>query len=581
MDDVRAFWREHNFDLRVACVRKEYDSEDDSETLQPAKTTRQEFRNRFGRHRNRSLPPYNKRSRYDSPDRRSESRERTGSRSYSKSREYYSPRETRTEADRNYNGFETITESRSRGRGTYRGLGYNYQGRSKGYQDKDQSNSERYREALKYNPYTKQAFNKTKNPIIWNRTHQFEDKNRGEGWDDNPNDDWTKRTQMQKDTPDNYSDRESTWKEDEAPQHQVAVLQSKQHTQQTQRVQQVQKQLKQQAPAQAPKKQGREDQPPSQEDIDKQEIIQERHAALQKEKEEMNIPDSDNDWEQLIGAIDNNNNLTPRSAQKQLQEMIQQSISNKIKKQQQQTIVSKIEQRIISPVPSMINTGMNKDKPVIQSQLSVTPTQKPQRRSRIRQRLRKAERELEEMKAKQQLQQQNNRYFNNINVEIPDIQGTIGQLAGLQPSPRAESPGLNAGLRPMEAGSISASNRERTKPQINEDHDDNADEEEDEQTDEAALNQNKDYRVNIISQFPVQENLGTQPQNNQDLNALNQMEKDNAGPAPVGVQERPKIGRGSNKSKTESLNASEEQNQGNNAQTQTKTTSKVPKTNAA
>ncbi|KAA6394467.1 MAG: hypothetical protein EZS28_010004 [Streblomastix strix] len=47
MDDARAFWKEHNFYLRVACVKKEYDSEDDSETLQPVKTTRQEFRNRI------------------------------------------------------------------------------------------------------------------------------------------------------------------------------------------------------------------------------------------------------------------------------------------------------------------------------------------------------------------------------------------------------------------------------------------------------------------------------------------------------------------------------------------------------
>ncbi|KAA6396227.1 MAG: hypothetical protein EZS28_008250, partial [Streblomastix strix] len=39
MDDVRAFWREYNFDLRVACVGKEYDSKDDSEKRQPAKTT--------------------------------------------------------------------------------------------------------------------------------------------------------------------------------------------------------------------------------------------------------------------------------------------------------------------------------------------------------------------------------------------------------------------------------------------------------------------------------------------------------------------------------------------------------------
>ncbi|KAA6359510.1 MAG: hypothetical protein EZS28_044963, partial [Streblomastix strix] len=112
-------------------------------------------------------------------------------------------------------------------------------------------------------------------------------------------------------------------------------------------------------------------------------------------------------------------------------------------------------------------------------------------------------------------------------------------------------------------------------------HDDNADEEEDEQTDEAALNQNKDYRVNIISLPPVQEILGTQPQNNQGLNALSQMEKYNAGPALVGVTEKPKRGKGSKKSKTEGLNYSEEQNQGNNVQTQTKTTSKVPKTKAA
>ncbi|KAA6394563.1 MAG: hypothetical protein EZS28_009911 [Streblomastix strix] len=228
----------------------------------------------------------------------------------------------------------------------------------------------------------------------------------------------------------------------------------------------------------------------------------------------------------------------------------------------------------------MISTGMNKDKPVIQSQLPVTPTQKPQHRSGIRQRLKKAERELEELKAKQQLQQQNNIDLNNINVETPDIQGTVGQLTGLQPSQRTESPGLNAGLRPMEVGSISASNSERTEPQINEGHDDNADEEEDEQTDEAALNQNKDYRVNVISQPLVQENLGTQPQNIQGLNALSQMNKDDAGPAPVGVQEKPKRGRGSKKSKPEGLIASEEPSQGNNAQAQTKTTSKVPKTKA-
>ncbi|KAA6317174.1 MAG: hypothetical protein EZS28_055140, partial [Streblomastix strix] len=170
---------------------------------------------------------------------------------------------------------------------------------------------ERYREAQKYNPYTKQAFNKTKNPINWNRTHEFEDKNRGEGWDDNPNDDWTKRTQMQKDAPDNHSDRYSTWTEDEVPQLQVSTPQNKQPTQQTQRVQQIQVQLKQQVPSHIPKQKERIGQKPNQDDIDEQEIIQERLAALQKEKEELDISDSNMEWQQLIGAIDNNNNLTP------------------------------------------------------------------------------------------------------------------------------------------------------------------------------------------------------------------------------------------------------------------------------
>ncbi|KAA6359417.1 MAG: hypothetical protein EZS28_045057 [Streblomastix strix] len=231
----------------------------------------------------------------------------------------------------------------------------------------------------------------------------------------------------------------------------------------------------------------------------------------------------------------------------------------------------------------MISTGMNKDKPTVQSQLSVTPTQKSQHRAGLRQKLKKAERELEELKAKQQLQQQKeNTDLNNESVQTPDIQGTVGQLAGLQPSPIAESPSLIAGLRPEEAGSISASNRKRTEPQINEGHDnDNADEEEDEQTDEAALNQNKDYRVNVISQPLVQENLGTQSQNNQGLNAQSQMQKDDVGPAPVGVQEKPKKGKGSKKAKAEGLDASVEQNQGNIAQAQTKTTSKTPKTKAA
>ncbi|KAA6347348.1 MAG: hypothetical protein EZS28_052036, partial [Streblomastix strix] len=306
-----------------------------------------------------SLSPHSKRSRYDSPDRRSESRERSGSRGYSRSRDYDSPRETRTEADKNFNGFETRNESRGRSRGAYRGRGYSYQGRGQNYQDRDQSNQERYKEAQKYNPYTKQAFNKTKNPINWNRTHQFEDRNREEGWDDNPNDDWVKRTQMQKDPPDNHNDRDSTWTEDEAPQHHPPPPQSKQPAQQTQRVQQIQAQPKQQAPAQIPKQRVRTGQPPNQDDIDEQEIIQERLAALQKEKENLGVSDSDTEWQQLIRAIDSNNDLTPRSAQKQLQEMTLQAVSDQTARQQQQTIGSKTQQRIISPLPRMISTGMN------------------------------------------------------------------------------------------------------------------------------------------------------------------------------------------------------------------------------
>ncbi|KAA6375045.1 MAG: hypothetical protein EZS28_029429 [Streblomastix strix] len=481
MDEFRAFWREYNFDLSVACVRRDYDLEDDSEILQPTKTTRREFRNKFGRNRNRSLSPHNKRSRYDSNDR--------GLRIKRKIR-----------IKKLFKVQRTLE------------FKINCRQRLQWIRDQD-----RYREAQKYNPYTKQAFNKTKNPINWNKTHQYE----GECWDDNPNDDWTKRTQMQKDPPDNHSDKDSTWSEDEAPQHHATPPQPKQPIQQTQRVQQIQVQPKQQAPALVPKKKGRKEQSPNQDDIDVLEIIQERLAALQKENKDLSIPDSDSDC-----------------------------------------------------------TGMNKDKSVIQSQLSVTPTQNPQHRSGMRQGLKKAERELELLKTKKQLRQQENNDLNNINVEMPDIHGTVGQLTCLQPSPSAEVPCLNAGLKPKEAGSISASNRERTEPQINEGYDDNANEEEDEQIDEAALNQQKDYRVNTISQAPVQENLSKQSQNIQGLNALNQMEKDDAGPAPVGVQEKPKKGKRSKKAKTEGLNASVEQNQGNNAQYQTNTASKVPRPKA-
>ncbi|KAA6371489.1 MAG: hypothetical protein EZS28_032985 [Streblomastix strix] len=229
MDEVRAFWRKYNFDLRVAYVRKEYDSENDLEPLQPAKTTRQEFRNRIGKHRNRSLSLRIKKSRYESSYRRSESRERSGSRCYSRQRDHQGPRETKMDIDRIQNGFETKCEPGGGGCRAFRGRYSNYQGRGYSYQDRNQPYLERYRDAYKYNPYSMQNFNKIKNPLNWNRIHQYYYKNRREGWDDNPKDKWTKCIQMQKDPPDNHSDRDSSWTQDEVHQHQITTQQPKQH----------------------------------------------------------------------------------------------------------------------------------------------------------------------------------------------------------------------------------------------------------------------------------------------------------------------------------------------------------------
>ncbi|KAA6371389.1 MAG: hypothetical protein EZS28_033085 [Streblomastix strix] len=194
-----------------------------------------------------------------------------------------------------------------------------------------------------------------------------------------------------------------------------------------------------------------------------------------------------------------------------------------------------------------------------------------------KQRQKKFERKLQKLQASQWLQQIGYNDLNNMNVDISDIQGTVGQLTGMQPSSGAQSPGLNAGLKLKETVSISANNRERTEPQINEGHEDNAEEEEKEQTDEAALIQNKDYRADIISLPAVQDNLGTQPQNDQGLNAKSQKDKDNTGPAPVSVLLKLKKWKGSKKTKIKGLNAPNEPSQGNNAQTQTKTVFTVPK----
>ncbi|KAA6394081.1 MAG: hypothetical protein EZS28_010395 [Streblomastix strix] len=90
----------------------------------------------------------------------------------------------------------------------------------------------------------------------------------------------TKRTHMQKDAPENHSDRDSTWTEDEVPLHQIATSQPKQPVQQTQRVQQIQVQPKQQAPVQIPRQSRRKDASPNKDNIDEQEILQEMLAAF-------------------------------------------------------------------------------------------------------------------------------------------------------------------------------------------------------------------------------------------------------------------------------------------------------------
>ncbi|KAA6376950.1 MAG: hypothetical protein EZS28_027524 [Streblomastix strix] len=197
--------------------------------------------------------------------------------------------------DRNQNRNETRSEPRGNERGTIRGRGQNYQGRGQSYQDRDQTHQERYRETQKQKQYTKQILSKPKNPLNWNRRQQYDNRNRGEGWGDDPNDERAKRTQMRNDPLENHNDRDSTWTEDEAPQHQVATLQPKQPVLLTQQIYQIQVLPKQQTPVQIPRYRGRQDTVPDQDDIDELEMLQEKLAALQKEKEQYGISDSMND----------------------------------------------------------------------------------------------------------------------------------------------------------------------------------------------------------------------------------------------------------------------------------------------
>ncbi|KAA6395039.1 MAG: hypothetical protein EZS28_009432 [Streblomastix strix] len=251
-------------------------------------------------------------------------------------------------------------------------------------------------------------------------------------------------------------------------------------------------------------------------------------------------------------------NAIPNQDDNDEQEIIQESQRHcrerkKTKQQvQQQTTNTKAQQNVVPSAQRMINTAMNKDKLSSKTTQSNTPTQKP-----------RTERED----------------LNNIDVGAFDIQGTVGKLTSLYPISGAQSSSLNTRLKLKEAGSIQVRNRNKIVLQINKGQEDSAEEEADEQTEEVVLIQNIDYRVNEISQLRVQENLGSQPQIDQDLSAFSQMEKENTGLAPIRVQEKPKKGKGDRKSKTEGLNASDE-NQGCNTQIQTQTSSTVQKPKA-
>ncbi|KAA6354596.1 MAG: hypothetical protein EZS28_049877, partial [Streblomastix strix] len=114
-------------------------------------------------------------------------------------------------------------------------------------------------------------------------------------------------------------------------------------------------------------------------------------------------------------------------------------------------------------------------------------------------------------KANQQRQQllDSNPDYNNRDIDNPDNQQAVKQPSVVQPA-ASESLALVAG-QASGLGLISPSNGQKAVIQLNQrDEDESA---EDEQTDEAALNQNMEYRVNQISQRPDQQlNLLTQQQ---------------------------------------------------------------------
>ncbi|KAA6376257.1 MAG: hypothetical protein EZS28_028218 [Streblomastix strix] len=166
----------------------------------------------------------------------------------------------------------------------------------------------------------------------------------------------------------------------------------------------------------------------------------------------------------------------------------------------------------------------------------------------------------------------------NTIVEALTSTRPVGQLIGLQPLTSAENPSLNAALKKGQAGLISARNREKTDPKINERKDDNS--EKKVKLMKHHQSKKKIYRIHTIIQTSIKEYLPSKFQPNWSLNALSEMEKDDSGSAPVGVLGKPKQGKGKRKSKTEGLNASDDQSQSSNAQAQTQIASAVPKPKA-
>ncbi|KAA6380925.1 MAG: hypothetical protein EZS28_023546 [Streblomastix strix] len=188
----------------------------------------------------------------------------------------------------------------------------------------------------------------------------------------------------------------------------------------------------------------------------------------------------------------------------------------------------------------MIHIGINKYKPCSYTIQLDIPIQKATHRAGVKQREKKIQRQLKRQSPNQLLQQQGNSNLNNIDADPSDIQAVVGQSTCLQPISCAYSPNLIRGLRLKEVRFKSTANTERTESQINEVQEDSVEDVEGEQIFLFALIQNKNYRINVICQLQVYENLDIQPQSDKSLNVLSQLEKYDICPAIVWVQEKPK-----------------------------------------